>query len=47
MSDKMYVFQVLVEPETGKNHVQISTELSAKVGHGAIGGGVIQGSILR
>ncbi|QDR82831.1 hypothetical protein [Sporomusa termitida] len=32
-SDKMYVFQVLVEPEPGKNHVQISTEILAKVGH--------------
>lgn len=37
MSDKMYVFQVLVEPEPGKNHVQISTEILAKVSHMAAG----------
>lgn len=43
MSNKMYVFQVLVEPEIGKNHVQISTEIAGRVGHVAassVGSGV-------
>lgn len=33
MSGKMYIFQVLVEPQSGKNHVQMSTEIAAKVEH--------------
>lgn len=38
MNGKMYVFQVLVEPEGDKNHVQISTEIAGRVGHVAAGG---------